>query len=194
MSASVDITRTRGTSTATLTGWVAPAFTTAVGEQSARAYLEDVTRDDLRTDDMLAADGLTYIVTKVGWWPPDSIEATLAGVDLPDTCLIERETGASLDEVTNVVTSTWSTVWSGPCNIQIGAGVTPLVVDNAGETMVAMRGMAQIPASAVDVQPGDRLTVATSRDARLVGVHLAITGVQMDTTPVLRVLNISDAR
>ncbi|HEY5482827.1 MAG TPA: DUF6093 family protein [Propionibacteriaceae bacterium] len=196
MSSVVDITITRGTTTTTTTyGWVAPAFPTDAGEQPARAYLENATQDLLHTGDALTASGVTYAVEAVGWWPPDSIEAVLAGTDLPDTCTIDRETVSAFDPATNIVTNTWAVIWSGPCDIQIGAGgTTSVVVDNAGDPTVIVRGLAKIPASVTDVELGDRLTVTTSRDARLVGVHLAVTAVQMDTTPALRVLMVSDAR
>jgi len=195
MSSVVDITITRGTATTSTYGWVAPAFTTDAGEQPARAYLEDATQGLLANGDALTADGVTYVVEKVGWWPPDSIEAVITGVDLPDTCTIERQTASAFDPVTNIVTPTWAVIWSGPCDIQIEAGgTTPAVVDNAADPTVVLRGLAKIPASVTDVEPGDRLTVTTSRDARLVGAHLAISAVQMDTTPALRVLNVSDVR
>jgi len=194
MSALVDIVITRGTATTNVTGWVAPAFATAVGEQPARAYLEDATQDLLATGDALTASGVTYAVEAVGWWPPDSIEAVLVGTNLPDTCTIERQTATTFDPDTNTVTTAWAVIWSGPCDIQIGAGATPVVIDNAAEPMVVLRGLAKIPASVTTVEPGDRLTVDTSRDARLVGSHLAISAVQMDTTPALRVLNVSDVR
>jgi len=193
MSALVDIVITRGTTTTNVTGWVAPAYANVAGEQPARAYLEDAEQGTLATGDALTASGVTYAVEAVGWWPPDSIEAVLAGTDLPDTCTIERQTSSTFNATTNIVTATWAVIWSGPCDIQIGAGTTPVVVDNASEPMVVLRGLAKIPASA-DVEPGDRLTVTASRDDRLVGAHLAISAVQLDTTPALRVLNVSDVR
>lgn len=194
MSALVDIVITRGTATTSVTGWVAPAYAAVAGEQPARVYLEDATQGLLATGDALTASGVTYAVEAVGWWPPDSIEAVLARTDLPDACTIDRQTANTFDPDTNIVTSGWAVIWSGPCDIQIGAGATPVVIDNAAEPVVVLRGLAKIPASVTDVEEGDRLTVTTSRDARLVGSHLAISAVQMDTTPALRVLNVSDVR
>jgi len=194
MSSVVDITITRGTTTTSTYGWVAPAYANVAGEQPARAYLENATQDLLQTGDALTASGVTYAVEAVGWWPPDSIEAVLASTDLPDTCTIDRETVSAFDPATNIVTNTWAVIWSGPCDIQIGAGTTPVVIDNAAEPTVVLRGLAKIPASVTDVEPGDRLTVVTSRDARLIGSHLSISAVQMDTTPALRILNVSDVR
>jgi Family of unknown function (DUF6093) len=191
MSALVDVTITRGATSTTVPGWVAPAFANVAGQQPARVYLEDAVEDLLATGDALTASGVTYAVEAVGWWPPGSIEAVLAGTDLPDTCTIERLTATVFDQSTNVVTNTWSVIWSGPCCVQIGIGVP---VDNAAETQVVLRGLVQVPASVATVEHGDRLTVTTSRDLRLVGSHLAITAVQMDTTPALRVLNVSDIR
>jgi hypothetical protein len=191
----VDIVITRGTTTTTVSGWVAPAFANAAGQQPARAYLEDATQDLLATGDALTASGATYAVEAVGWWPPDSIEAVLAGTDLPDTCTIERQTATAFDATTNLVTKTWSVIWSGACRVETGTGVSaPGLLENAAELMTSLRGLVQVPASVVDVGQGDRVTITTSRDARLVGAHLAITAVQMDTTPALRNLNVSDVR
>lgn len=195
MSTAVDIRITRGTTRTDVVGWVAPAFTTEVGVQPARVYLEEAAPDLLRAGDALTASGVTYAVERVGWWPPDSIEAVLTAANLPDTCTIERRTASSFDPVTNLVTETWTALWSGPCDIQIGIGVTTSVpVDNAGDSMTVLRGLVQIPASVTDVEDGDRLTVTASQDARLVGSHLSVAGVQMVTTPALRVLNVSDVR
>jgi len=195
MSSVVDITITRGTTPTSTYGWVAPAFTTDAGEQPARAYLENATQGLLITGDALTADGVTYVVEKVGWWPPDSIEAVLAATDLPDTCTIDRQTGTAFNATTNLVTKTWTSIWSGACRVEVGTGVSaPGLLENAAELMTSLRGLVQVPASVVDVAQGDRVTITASRDARLVGTHLAITAVQMDTTPALRNLNVSDVR
>ena len=191
----VEIVITRGTTPTTVTGWVAPAFSNAAGQQPARVYLEDATQDLLQTGDALTASGVTYAVEAVGWWPPDSIEAVLAGTDLPDTCTIERQTATAFNATTNLVTKTWSALWSGPCCVEVGTGVSaPGLLENAAELMISVRGLVQVPASVYDVAQGDRVTINTSRDTRLVGTHLAITAVQMDTTPALRNLNVSDVR
>lgn len=189
------LTRTRGADVQNLAGWLAPAFSTTVGEEPARAYLEPAVQGDLLPGDAITAAGITYAVESVGWWPPDSIEAVLAGANLADTGKIERLTGSSFDAALNVVTQVWSEIWTGPCDVEVGQGVlTATLVDNAGEPTVVQRGFARIPASVVDVEPGDRFTVLTSLDARLIGDPMPIMGVQMDTSPGLRVLNLSELR
>lgn len=191
----VDITRTRGAETAQLRGWVAPAYSTTEGEQPARAYLEPAIQGDLLAGDAVTVSGVTYAVEAVGWWPPNSIEAVLAGANLADTGKIERLTASSFDPVTNVVTKTWTPIWSGPCDVEVGGGVlTAVIVDNAGQPTSVQRAFARIPASVVDVRVGDRFTVTESLDARLVGEPMPITGVQMDTTPAMRVLNLSESQ
>lgn len=191
----VDLTINRGTATSTVRGWFAPSFSTAAGEQPARVYLEHATQDDLRSGDALIVGGATFAVESVGWWPPDSLEAVLAGANLADACRIERLTSAQFSEETNIITRDWTTIWSGPCDVEIGQGsLIPQTLDLAADVVEVLRGIAKIPASATNVEADDRLTVTASTDGRMVGSTFTVAAVQMDTSPALRSLNLAEVR
>jgi hypothetical protein len=175
MTALTEATITRGAISTTIPGWVAPAFTNVAGDQPARAYFENVTRDALQIGDTLTADGLTYIVTAVGWWPPDSIEAVLAGVDLSDTCTIERASGGVFDPVNHQSTTVWSPWWSGPCFARVlpGSKMATVAAERTGVLQVEIL----LPMAAPAPQIGHRITITNAHsDPALTGQAFFVSG------------------
>jgi hypothetical protein len=175
MTALTEATITRGAISTTIPGWVAPAFTNVAGEQPARAYFENVARDALQIGDTLAADGFTYIVTRVGWWPPDSIEAVLAGVDLADTCTIERASGGVLDPVNHQSTTVWSPWWSGACAVRVVAGDKMETV--GAERTAVLHVEILLPMAAPAPKVGHRITITNAHsDPALTGQAFFVSG------------------
>jgi hypothetical protein len=97
---------------------------------------------------------------------------------LVDTCIIERVTGESLNPTTGKVTKTYTTVYSGPCQVQAASA------NWAGPTTVAEAALRlasselQLPVVGSEgLKIDDRVTVLTSlNDADLVGRKFTLTG------------------
>ncbi len=172
-------------------GWLAPATVTPEGTQPARLHMAG-SPSSVRIGETAIIGCVSYVVESVSYWPPGDLEIVLASAVLADKCRIERRTGRAFDAATNTVTDTWVPIWGGPCDIQARADLASSV-DAAGDSTTLERLTASIPAQVADVLPGDRLTVTESADVRLVGRHLAVTGVRMGTTPALRVLQLESA-
>jgi hypothetical protein len=97
---------------------------------------------------------------------------------LIDTCLIDRQTGASTNPTTGAVTPIYTTVYAGRCEVKQGGGAS------AGQTEVAEATLRlgsydiKLPIDdALDVRPDDRVTITAARnDTDLVGRKFFLTG------------------
>ena len=182
----------RGGIVSTTTGWLAPEHADASGLVPAKVYLEGA-QGLLQAGDLVTVAGVGYVVESVAYWAPGDIEAVLAAVQLLDICRIERRTARTYTEATNTVADAWSVVWSGPCDVQPALSTVGRRLDNAADPVTVTVATATVPASVVAVAPLDALVVTASRDARLVGRRLVVTGVRMATNPVLRTLLLEEA-
>lgn len=88
---------------------------------------------------------------------------------MADACTVKHQTGETMDPVTLQMTSTYSTIYTGKCRIQITATVA--LMPEAGERVVTtQRVTIQLPMTVTGVQVDDVVEITTSvHDADLVG-------------------------
>lgn len=184
MTSAVDITIVRGATSTAVRGWVAQAFSTEAEQQPARVYIEGVEKGLLERGDILTASGVAYVTEQVNWWHPDSIEATLADLDMPDTCIIHRASGGTLDPVNHQSSTTWASVWTGSCRAWYRfAGRTTV----GGGQSSALQLEIALPMDAPDPLIGERITITQATfEPRLQGEVVFVSAVPVGSQSVLR--------
>jgi hypothetical protein len=118
--------------------------------------------------------------------------AFVAGA-LVDTCVITRETGAVTDPDTGVVTKTYATIYTGPCQVQQGEG-------SAGQSLVGEASLRlasltlKLPiAGTENVRAEDIVTItACEMDSALVGRAYFLTGELAATFKTARKLGLTE--
>jgi uncharacterized protein DUF6093 len=84
---------------------------------------------------------------------------------LPDAGTLARK-GSAWNSGSNQNTITWTTVYSGPCRVDSAASTAPS--SEIGQQSIQLQPYTVLfPRTLIDVEPGDRLTVTSSRDGRL---------------------------
>ena len=98
----------------------------------------------------------------------------------PDTCRVERSTGAFVfNSVTGQNEQASTTVYEGRCKFQsAGAGSTP---DAGGVQFTVVRNECHIPFGAVAVLEDDVITCVTSGNPQLVGAVFRVTGFAVES-------------
>lgn len=96
-----------------------------------------------------------------------------------DACLIERPTTKATNAATAVVTTTYTTVYSGQCKLNYVGDVVPgpAAREVAEAHLALLTPTLHLPMSATGLQEGDRATItACVHDPELVGVVLRLQG------------------
>lgn len=109
-----------------------------------------------------------------------------------DACTVEHQTGVTTDDLTGVVTPTWSTVYTGPCRIKMTGLGSPT---EGGEVTVAVLSLeVHLPiATSGDIDHGDRITVtAALNDTQLVGRTFRVTSKQLKSEATARRISVEE--
>lgn len=89
-----------------------------------------------------------------------------------DTCTIRRPVSVTTDDLSGVVTTNYSTVYTGPCRVQMsGTGAMGQRTDVGEASVVVLRAELQLPVTtSTGVRRGDEMTLSTStNDPDLLG-------------------------
>jgi hypothetical protein len=96
-----------------------------------------------------------------------------------DTCTIERPTARTPDRKNGVVTTTYTTVYTGQCKLNYVGDVTPGPQQRevAEAHLAVLTPTLHLPMSATGLAEGDRVTITASQhDPELVGKVLRLQG------------------
>jgi hypothetical protein len=110
-----------------------------------------------------------------------------------DACTIRRVTGTSTDNVTGVVTPTYTVIYSGKCRVQQQVPVSK--PGNVGQAAVWLqRSELQVPMSAPPALSDDRVDITTSAlDPNLPGTVYHVRDLGAKTHSTKRVYQIEQA-
>lgn len=110
---------------------------------------------------------------------------------LPDTGRLDRPLGTVWDREANAYVPDWDEVWLGPCLVEVPT--TQGSEAEAGEQRITVQPFTvQAPLDLVDIRPGDRLTILSSADARLVERPLLVTRVKAGSLATTRSFTVVD--
>lgn len=99
-----------------------------------------------------------------------------------DACVVRRRTGSSTGPG-GVVTSTWSTVYTGKCRLKVESQTQGQMSDIGEAARVVTRRTLQVPVAAVGLLEADQVTIAASAlDPDLVGNVYTVRVVPEGTT------------
>lgn len=98
-----------------------------------------------------------------------------AGRWMVDACTIQHPTGATLNTANGVITPTYTTVYSGPCEMQ--GSMSPSGQEVAEAHLAVLSPTLKVPIEVVGVVEGDLVTMTASRnDPELPGKTFRIKG------------------
>lgn len=108
-----------------------------------------------------------------------------------DTCRIETRTGETTDPFSGAVTGQYSSFYEGKCRFQQTQAQAEQ--RDTGEAYLLLQNVElQLPISVTGVQPGDRVTVLTSRDEDLVDRVLVVRDLAYKTDATSRRLRVQE--
>jgi hypothetical protein len=107
-----------------------------------------------------------------------------------DTCLIERKTGRTWDDVTGDYTDVWTTIYTGPCHLKKGGGGD----SQFGEHEATLnRYPVSLPWDpSVEIKREDRLTITTSADDWLIGRPMEVVDIDLNALATARRIVVED--
>ncbi|MDA8438240.1 MAG: DUF6093 family protein [Propionibacterium sp.] len=101
---------------------------------------------------------------------------------LTDSCQLQSPTGAAMDPVTGMVTTTWTAYWSGACRLQ-SAGTQQQTAAVAGDQVTVADLVLSLPTTAPAPSVGHRAVLGS--------LVLYVTGVSVGTGQVLQQVSVS---
>lgn len=118
----------------------------------------------------------------------------LAASLMQDTCLIRRVTGTITDTFSGVITSTYTTVYSGPCKVQEHQAQGHSADPGEDYTVVLMRELHLPVATSLGLQRNDLVSItASAGDPDLVGRTFLIRDEASKSLATARRLSIQEA-